>query len=109
MGFAESEQEAFASLEDDMDIVEMPYGGKVCTIIAAHFGIEPGEPLWMEKTLETMGGDSLDAVEIALDIEEELDIELVHEFGAGARVSEIIRLVSSKMKPAGVCPKCGRS
>lgn len=71
---------------------------RIQSILADQFGINESEAT-VEKSLhEDFGMDSLDAVEIALAIDEEFDIDLPDEdFENAKTVAALVALVTSKL------------
>lgn len=72
---------------------------RVKQIVVEHFGLTgpTGNDVDLYRDLN---GDSLDALELVLDIEDEFDIEIDDEEGEGIwTVQQAIDLVTSKVKP----------
>jgi acyl carrier protein len=67
---------------------------KLTAIIADHLGCEASE-IEMETTFEALGIDSLDTVEMVMQLEEELGFEIELE-GAVATVGDLVRFIESK-------------
>jgi len=70
---------------------------KIAKLIAEHVGCEVSE-ITAETTFEQLGVDSLDTVEMVMQLEEELNIELELE-GKMATVGELVAFVETKIKP----------
>jgi len=70
---------------------------KLKEIINEELGFEAGE-LTLDSTLEDMGADSLDAVEMIMAIEEEFDIEIVEsDAEAFTSLGNIVAYIESKI------------
>ncbi|TFF20536.1 acyl carrier protein [Jiella endophytica] len=52
---------------------------KICAVIARHLAIERDEVSEGARLVETLGADSLDIVELAIELEEEFGVELKDE------------------------------
>ena len=67
---------------------------KVRELLAAHLEMEESE-ITMETTFEDLGVDSLDTVEIMMEMEDELGVE-INPQEAGKSVKELIDYIDSK-------------
>ena len=68
---------------------------RVKEIIVDEFGVE-GSAVTMESTLEDLGADSLDAVELIMALEEEYDLEFAEdEVKAMKSVKNIVDYIES--------------
>lgn len=68
----------------------------IAALLPVHKGFEDG------ATLTSLGFDSLDPIELALDLEEALDIYIdVDEFPRGCTVADVIALVEGKLPRTG--------
>lgn len=75
---------------------------KICLIVSNELDLLD-KPLSEEMTLEELGADSLDAVEISLTIEDDFDItveeeEFYNEFSDDATLKSITEFVERKLK-----------
>lgn len=52
---------------------------KIFKIIAKHFGVSESKVTYSTKFIDDLGGDSLDVVELILEIEDQFDIEIKEE------------------------------
>ena len=68
---------------------------KVAEMLANHLSIEQ-DSIKMETTFEELGVDSLDTVEMVMDLEESLGIELELEKKVES-VGELVALIEEKM------------
>ena len=68
---------------------------KIASYLASQMDI-PVEDITMDTTFETLGIDSLDMVEMVMDLEEELGVELEMEEKLNT-VGELVAFVESKM------------
>jgi len=68
---------------------------KVKSLLAEHLEMEESE-ITMETTFEDLGVDSLDAVEIMMEMEDEFDIE-IKPAEAGKSVAELVAYIDSKL------------
>ena len=68
---------------------------KIANLIAEHVGCEVSA-ITAETTFEELGVDSLDTVEMVMQLEEELDIELELE-SKMATVGELVAFVETKL------------
>ena len=68
---------------------------KVAEMLANHLSIEQ-DSIKMETTFEELGVDSLDTVEMVMDIEESLGIELELEKKVES-VGELVAIIEEKM------------
>lgn len=68
---------------------------KIASFISAQMDV-PVEGITRETTFESLGIDSLDMVEMVMELEEELDVELEMEEKL-ATVGELVDFVESKM------------
>ena len=68
---------------------------KVAEMLANHLSIEQ-DSIKMETTFEELGVDSLDTVEMVMDLEESLGIELELEKKVEA-VGELVAIIEEKM------------
>ena len=72
---------------------------KIKNIIKDELGFETDD-LTLESTLEDMGADSLDAVELIMAIEEEYEIEIAEEDAQQfTSLGNIVSYIESKIKP----------
>eukprot|EP00929_Paragymnodinium_shiwhaense_P014041 TRINITY_DN121911_c0_g1_i1.p2 TRINITY_DN121911_c0_g1~~TRINITY_DN121911_c0_g1_i1.p2 ORF type:complete len:136 (-),score=41.21 TRINITY_DN121911_c0_g1_i1:128-535(-) len=70
---------------------------KTSEIVARHFGVAV-EEVKPESTLNELGADSLDVVEVVMSLEEQFDVELPDEELTKLRtVQDAVDLISSKM------------
>lgn len=68
---------------------------KVKELLAEHLEMEESE-ISMETTFEDLGVDSLDAVEIMMEMEDEFGIE-IKPAEAGKSVAELVAYIDSKL------------
>ena len=68
---------------------------KVAEMLATHLSIEQ-DSIKMETTFEELGVDSLDTVEMVMDLEESLGIELELEKKVES-VGELVAIIEEKM------------
>ena len=68
---------------------------KVAEMLANHLSIEQ-DSIKMETTFEELGVDSLDTVEMVMDLEESLGIELALEQKVES-VGELVAIIEEKM------------
>lgn len=68
---------------------------KIAAYLAEQLDI-PAEEIGMDTTFESLGIDSLDTVEMVMDLESELGVELELEEKV-ATVGELVEFVESKM------------
>lgn len=68
---------------------------KVQSLLAEHLEMEESE-ITMETTFEDLGVDSLDAVEIMMEMEDEFDIE-IKPAEAGKSVKELVSYIDAKL------------
>lgn len=68
---------------------------KLAAILAEKIGCEVSA-VTMESTLESLGIDSLDTVEIVMELEEQLDVELELDQKVNT-VGELVAIIESKM------------
>ena len=68
---------------------------KVKTVLAEHLEMDAAE-ITEETTFEDLGVDSLDAVEIMMEMEDEFGIE-IKPAEAGKSVKELVAYIDSKM------------
>ena len=73
-----------------MDIFE-----KLCNVLAEHTGRDASE-FTKDTTFESLGIDSLETVEMVMDLEEELDTELELDEKV-ATVGELVEFIEKKM------------
>jgi acyl carrier protein len=77
-----------------MDILDQ-IRGELADVVIYSVDIEAATP---ETTLESLGIDSLDRIELVMKIEERFEIEISHEEAkACATVGDILKLVDSKL------------
>lgn len=67
---------------------------RLTALLAEHVGIDNQE-ITMDTTFESLGIDSLDTVEMLMELEEELGVELELEEKV-ATVGELVRFIESK-------------
>lgn len=67
---------------------------KIIEVLANHLEMDPSE-ITEETTFADLGVDSLEAVEIMMEMEDELGVEIVPQ-EAGKSVKELIAYVESK-------------
>ena len=68
---------------------------KVKNLLAEHLEMDESE-ITMETTFEDLGVDSLDAVEIMMEMEDEFEIE-IKPAEAGKSVAELVAYIDSKL------------
>lgn len=68
---------------------------KVAKVLAEHLGIDESE-IKMESTFEELGVDSLDTVEMVMELEEELGVELELEQKVTS-VGELVGILEEKL------------
>ena len=68
---------------------------KVAKVLAEHLGIDESE-IRMESTFEQLGVDSLDTVELVMELEEELGVELELEQKVTS-VGELVGILEEKL------------
>lgn len=68
---------------------------KVKTLLAEHLEIDESE-ITMETTFEDLGVDSLDAVEIMMEMEDEFGVE-IKPAEAGKSVCELVAYIDTKL------------
>ena len=68
---------------------------KLTAILADHVGCDPAS-VTMDTTFEELGVDSLDTVDMVMELEEALDIELELDEKIST-VGEMVKLVEEKM------------
>lgn len=68
---------------------------KVKNLLAEHLEMDESE-ITMETTFEDLGVDSLDAVEIMMEMEDEFGIE-IKPAEAGKSVAELVAYIDSKL------------
>lgn len=68
---------------------------KIKTIISEHLDIEESE-ITLETTFEDLGIDSLDTVELMMEVEDEFGVE-VKAAEAGKSVKELVAYIDSKL------------
>lgn len=68
---------------------------KVAKVLAEHLGIDESE-IRMESTFEQLGVDSLDTVEMVMELEEELGVELELEQKVTS-VGELVGILEEKL------------
>jgi acyl carrier protein len=74
---------------------------RVVSVIANVKDIEP-DLISLDKTFEELGIDSLDAVEIMFEIEEEFDVDISDETAREVRaVSDVVRMLEARLDEAG--------
>lgn len=71
-------------------------GEQLIALLAEHTGKDAAE-ITMETTFESLGIDSLDTVELVMNLEEKLDLELELDEKV-ATVGEMIALLEAKVK-----------
>lgn len=69
---------------------------KLAALLAEHNSI-PVSDIKLETTFESLGIDSLDTVEMVMELEEELGVELELDEKV-ATVGELVRLIEKKME-----------
>ena len=69
---------------------------KLSKLLAEHADAEVSE-ITMETTFESLGIDSLDTVEMVMELEEELGVELELDEKV-ATVGELVKFIESKIK-----------
>lgn len=52
---------------------------KVFKIIATHFGVKESQITYATKFIDDLNGDSLDVVELILEVEDQFDIQITEE------------------------------
>ena len=67
----------------------------IAELIAEHIDCDPSE-IKMETTFESLGIDSLDTVEMVMELEEELDVELELDEKV-ATIAELVAFVEKKV------------
>ena len=74
---------------------------RVVSVIANVKDIDP-DLIKLDKTFEELGIDSLDAVEIMFEIEEEFDVEISDETAREVRaVGDVVRMLEARLDEAG--------
>ncbi len=70
----------------------------IVELLSEQFSVEP-EEITMQTTLEELGADSLDVVELSMALEEEFDLEPFEESDMErfADLSDLIRFIESKV------------
>lgn len=68
---------------------------KLTALIAEHLGCEASE-IAPETTFESLGIDSLDTVEMVMQLEEELDVEIELE-GSLKTVGDLVAFIEAKL------------
>lgn len=68
---------------------------KICSYLASELDI-PEDDISMDTTFESLGVDSLDTVEMVMDLEQELGVELELEEKI-ATVGELVSFIESKL------------
>lgn len=68
---------------------------KIVAMLSEHTDI-PGEEIDMDTTFESLGIDSLDTVEMVMEMEEELGVELELEEKVST-VGELVSFIESKL------------
>ena len=68
---------------------------KISALLAEQFGVDAGG-ITMDTTFEELGVDSLDTVDMVMELEEELGIELELDEKIST-VGEMVKLVEEKM------------
>ena len=68
---------------------------KIKTLIADHLDIDEGE-VTMETTFEDLGIDSLDTVELMMEVEDEFGIEVKAQ-EVGKSVKELVAYIDAKL------------
>ncbi|KOA19057.1 acyl carrier protein [Clostridium homopropionicum DSM 5847] len=72
---------------------------KVRKVIAEHLGINEAEVQLDSKFQEDLGVDSLDIFEIAMELEEEFDLEISNEDLEGIKtIGNLVDYISSKVE-----------
>jgi acyl carrier protein len=72
---------------------------RVKTILTKQFG-KPVDAINDTDDLQSLGADSLDAIEIVMALEEEFKVAIEeNEYKEGMTVNSIIELVESKLRP----------
>ena len=72
---------------------------QVKDILADQFGI-PAESIGIDDNLLDLGADSLDVIEIVMELEGHFRITIEEdEYAEGSTVASIVRLVESKLAP----------
>lgn len=70
---------------------------KVQKVIADHLGIGEGEVTLTSKFQEDLGVDSLDIFEIAMELEDEFNIEISNEDLEGIKtIGDLVEYINSK-------------
>lgn len=69
---------------------------KITAIVAEHLDCDPAE-VKIESTFESLGIDSLDAVELVMKLEEELDVQLDLDRDLET-IDELVKFVEEKVE-----------
>ena len=72
--------------------------GKIVKLLSEQFGMEPDE-ITEETTFEDLGADSVDLVELSMNLEEEFDIEEMSEEDIASihTVGDLVGYLRSKL------------
>ncbi len=73
----------------------MDIAAKVIAVLADHTGRDASE-LGLDTTFESLGIDSLETVEMVMELEEELDTELELDQKV-ATIGELVKFIESKL------------
>lgn len=72
---------------------------KVKAILAAQFG-RTVDSIGNDDNLLNLGADSLDVVEIVMELEDQFKVAIEeNEYAEGSTVNSIVKLIESKLKP----------
>lgn len=71
----------------------------IVDLLSEQFSVEP-EEITMQTTLEDLGADSLDVVELSMALEEEFDLEPFEEddIEKFCDVSDLVKFIESQVK-----------
>lgn len=71
---------------------------RIAEIVVSSLGVDPALVTPQAHFLDDLGGDSLDAAEIQLDVEEEFGIEITDDEAEGvATVADLVRVVDTHL------------
>lgn len=82
-------------IKNDMEEHTMDIFAKVCEVLADHTGRDASE-FTPDSTFESLGIDSLETVEMVMELEEELDTELELDQKV-ATLGELVAFIESKL------------
>lgn len=77
--------------------------GTLRGILEDHFGLEPRDIVAESRIVEDLGADSLDVVELQMEIDEEFAIETTdEEYGKVKTYGELLELVTKQLRAVEV-------